>query len=206
MNIIITESQYKYILLEERSNGIGSTLKDLKSFTTKVLKSTEKQVGLDFEFLFTWGSTIGGFIKPISDFIREEEINISDTDLFLILTGIILTYFSSNKKYLNKILLKIKENGLVSIFDKALSKSENLERVFLSFMDSLGVTIHKLSNMIAYAFLIPLIPDLYELSTSDLSDADLGEMTKRILSFGGITLSGIVVKELIKKIVKRFKS
>lgn len=206
MNIIITESQYKYILLEERSNGIGSTLKDLKSFTTKVLKSTEKQVGLDFEFLFTWGSTIGGFIKPISDFIREEEINISDTDLFLILTGIILTYFSSNKKYLNKILLKIKENGLVSIFDKALSKSENLERVFLSFMDSLGVTIHKLSNMIAYAFLIPLIPDLYELSTSDLSDADLGEMTKRILSFGGITLSGIVVKELIKKIIKRFKS
>ena len=206
MNIIITESQYKYILLEESSNGIGSTLKDLKSFTTKVLKSTEKQVGLDFEFLFTWGSTIGGFIKPISDFIREEEINISDTDLFLILTGIILTYFSSNKKYLNKILLKIKENGLVSIFDKALSKSENLERVFLSFMDSLGVTIHKLSNMIAYAFLIPLIPDLYELSTSDLSDADLGEMTKRILSFGGITLSGIVVKELIKKIIKRFKS
>jgi hypothetical protein len=206
MNIIITESQYKYILLEERSNGIGSTLKDLKSFTTKVLKSTEKQVGLDFEFLFTWGSTIGGFIKPISDFIKEEEINISDTDLFLILTGIILTYFSSNKKYLNKILLKIKENGLVSIFDKALSKSENLERVFLSFMDSLGVTIHKLSNMIAYAFLIPLIPDLYELSTSDLSDTDLGEITKRILSFGGITLSGIAVKELIKKIIKRFKS
>ena len=206
MNIIITESQYKYILLEERSNGIGSTLKDLKSFTTKVLKSTEKQVGLDFEFLFTWGSTIGGFIKPISDFIREEEINISDTDLFLILTGIILTYFSSNKKYLNKILLKIKENGLVSIFDKALSKSENLERVFLSFMDSLGVTIHKLSNMIAYAFLIPLIPDLYELSTSDLSDTDLGEITKRILSFSGITLSGIAVKELIKKIIKRFKS
>jgi hypothetical protein len=206
MNIIITESQYKYILLEERSNGIGSTLKDLKSFTTKVLKSTEKQVGLDFEFLFTWGSTIGGFIKPISDFIKEEEINISDTDLFLILTGIILTYFSSNKKYLNKILLKIKENGLVSIFDKALSKSENLERVFLSFMDSLGVTIHKLSNMIAYAFLIPLIPDLYELSTSNLSDTDLGEITKRILSFGGITLSGIAVKELIKKIIKRFKS
>jgi hypothetical protein len=206
MNIIITESQYKYILLEERSNGIGSTLKDLKSFTTKVLKSTEKQVGLDFEFLFTWGSTIGGFINPISDFIREEEINISDTDLFLILTGIILTYFSSNKKYLNKILLKIKENGLVSIFDKALSKSENLERVFLSFMDSLGVTIHKLSNMIAYAFLIPLIPDLYELSTSNLSDTDLGEITKRILSFGGITLSGITVKEIIKKIIKRFKS
>ena len=73
-------------------------------------------------------------------------------------------------------------------------------------MDSLGVTIHKLSNMIAYAFLIPLIPDLYELSTSDLTDADLGVMTKRILSFGGITLSGIVVKELIKKIIKRFKS
>lgn len=206
MNIIITESQYKYILLEESTNSIGKTLKELKTFTSRVLKSTEKQIGLDLEFLITWGTTIGGFIKPISDFIKDESINISDTDLFLILSGIILTYFSSNKEYLNKVLLKIKENGLVGVFDKVLSKTENLEKAFLSFIDSLGVSIHKSSNMLAYAFLIPIIPDLYEMSSRSLNPNELNEMVKRIMSFGGISLSGVLIKELIQGIVKRFKS
>jgi len=204
MNIIITESQYKYILLEESTNSIGKTLKELKTFTSRVLKSTEKQIGLDLEFLITWGTTIGGFIKPISDFIKDESINISDTDLFLILSGIILTYFSSNKEYLNKVLLKIKENGLVGVFDKVLSKTENLEKAFLSFIDSLGVSIHKSSNMLAYAFLIPIIPDLYEMSSRSLNPNELNEMVKRIMSFGGISLSGVLIKELIQGIVKRF--
>jgi hypothetical protein len=206
MNIIITESQYKYILLEESTNSIGKTLKELKTFTSRVLKSTEKQIGLDLEFLITWGTTIGGFIKPISDFIKDESINISNTDLFLILSGIILTYFSSNKEYLNKVLLKIKENGLVGVFDKVLSKTENLEKAFLSFIDSLGVSIHKSSNMLAYAFLIPIIPDLYEMSSRSLNPNELNEMVKRIMSFGGISLSGVLIKELIQGIVKRFKS
>jgi hypothetical protein len=204
MNIIITESQYKYILLEESTNSIGKTLKELKTFTSRVLKSTEKQIGLDLEFLITWGTTIGGFIKPISDFIKDESINISDTDLFLILSGIILTYFSSNKEYLNKVLLKIKENGLVGVFDKVLSKTENLEKAFLSFIDSLGVSIHKSSNMLAYAFLIPIIPNLYEMSSRSLNPNELNEMVKRIMSFGGISLSGVLIKELIQGIVKRF--
>jgi len=159
---------------------------------------------LDLEFLITWGTTIGGFIKPISDFIKDESINISDTDLFLILSGIILTYFSSNKEYLNKVLLKIKENGLVGVFDKVLSKTENLEKAFLSFIDSLGVSIHKSSNMLAYAFLIPIIPNLYEMSSRSLNPNELNEMVKRIMSFGGISLSGVLIKELIQGIVKRF--
>lgn len=206
MNIIITESQYKYILLEESTNSMGKTLKELKSFTSRVLKSVEKQIGLDLEFLITWGTTIGGFIKPISDFIEGESINISDTDLFLILSGIILTYFSSNKEHLNKVLLKIKEKGLVGVFDKVLSKSENLEKAFLSFIDSLGVSIHKSSNMLAYAFLIPVIPDLYEMSYRTMSPDEINEIVKRIIAFGGITLSGVTIKELIKSIIKRFKS
>ena len=206
MNIIITESQYKYILLEESSNGIIKTLNGLKSFTSKVLKTSEKQIGLDLEFLITWGSTIGGFIGPISNFVKNESPNITNTDLFLILSGIILTYFSSNKQKLNKVLLAIKDRGLVNIFDKTLSKSENLEKVFLSFIDSLVITTHKISNMIAYAFLIPIIPQLYEISLTNIGESEINELTKRLVSFGGVTISGVVVKELIKKIINRFKS
>jgi len=60
--------------------------------------------------------------------------------------------------------------------------------------------------MIAYAFLIPLIPQLYEMWLTIMSESEINELTKRLLSFGGITISGVVVRELIKKIIKRFKS
>jgi len=43
MNIVITESQYKKLLLEESSNKILGTLKGLKSMVSDILKKTQKQ-------------------------------------------------------------------------------------------------------------------------------------------------------------------
>jgi hypothetical protein len=60
--------------------------------------------------------------------------------------------------------------------------------------------------MIAYAFLIPIIPQLYEISLTNVSESEINELTKRLVSFGGITISGVVARELIKKIINRFKS
>ena len=128
MNIIITESQYKYILLEESKKSISKTLEDQSSIVTRIIKSAKTQAGLDLTFLLTWGTTIGGFIGPISDFIENQPIKISDTEIDLILTGLILTYFTSNKKFLHKILVMIKEKGLVKIFDEVLTKTEKLEK------------------------------------------------------------------------------
>ena len=69
MKIIISESQYKKILLEERQNSLLGKLKDLKSFFKKVSEETKNQVGLDLNFLTTWGVTIAGLVKPVSDFM-----------------------------------------------------------------------------------------------------------------------------------------
>jgi len=206
MNIIITESQYKYILLEESKKSISKTLEDQSSIVKRIIKSAKTQAGLDLTFLLTWGTTIGGFIGPISDFIENQPIKISDTEIDLILTGLILTYFTSNKKFLHKILVIIKEKGLIKIFDEVLTKTEKLEKTFLSFIDSLGITTHKVSNMIAYAFLIPVLPEIYKIATKDFSEVALDDVVKRIISFGALTVSGVMVKELVRKIVDRFRS
>jgi hypothetical protein len=109
MKIIISESQYKKILLEERQNSLLGKLKELKSFFKKVSEETKNQVGLDLNFLTTWGVTIAGFVKPVSDFIGGKFPEMTSTDLSLITTGIILTYYHSNKEMLGKVLNKIKE-------------------------------------------------------------------------------------------------
>jgi hypothetical protein len=206
MNIVITESQYKKLLLEESSNKILGTLKGLKSMVSDILKKTQKQTKIDFEFLLTWGATIGGFVGPVSDFIDGKFPEINDMEKSLLLTGIILTYFTSNKEKLNKVLVIIKEKGLVKTFDEILKKTEDLQKTFLGFVDSLGITVKNLSNMLAYSFLIPILPKLYQMSETGFTNEDISELTKRLLSFGIINLSGETVKEILKKIVSRFKN
>lgn len=205
MKIIITESQHKKILLESASENVMNKLDSLRSFFIDVSKTVKKQFGIDIEFLLTWGTTIGGFVQPVSEFIKGEFPNITITNLALISTGVIITYFTSNKKLLGKVVEKIKENGMIYEFDQMLKKAGELKKVFFAFVESLGLPMAKIANMLAYSFLIPIIPELYEFAQGH-SDIDVVETVKRIVSYLGLTSLGFSVKKLIDSIVERFKS
>lgn len=205
MKIVITESQHKKILLESASENAMNKLESIRSFFIDLLKTVKKQFGIDLEFLLTWGVTIGGFVKPVSDFIQGQFPELSSTNLALICTGVILTYFTSNKKLLSDVIRKVKENGVIYEFDLMLKKSGQLNKVFLTFVDSLALPMSKISNMIAYSFLIPIIPELYEFAQGH-SGVDVAEIIKRIVSYIGLSSLGFSVKRLITTIVERFKS
>ena len=118
---------------------------------------------------------------------------------------VILTYFTSNKKLLIDVVNKIKENGLIYEFDQMLKKSEELKKVFLGFVDSLSLPMSKITNMLAYSFLIPIIPELYEFAQGH-SDVAIGEILKRIVSYLGLITLGFSVKRIITSAVERIKS
>jgi hypothetical protein len=205
MKIIITESQHKKILLESASENAMNKLDSLRSFFIDVSKTVKKQFGIDIEFLLTWGTTIGGFVQPVSEFIKGEFPDITITNLALISTGVIITYFTSNRKLLSKVIEKIKENGMIYEFDQMLKKAGELKKVFLAFVGSLGLPMAKIANMLAYSFLIPIIPELYEFAQGH-SDIDVVDAVKRIVSYLGLTSLGFSVNKLITSVVERFKS
>lgn len=205
MKIVITESQHKKILLENASENAMDKLESIRNFFIDILKKVKNQFGIDLEFLLTWGVTIGGFVKPVSDFIKGEFSEITDTNLALICTGVILTYFTSNKKLLGDVIEKIKDNGVIYEFDLMLKKSGQLKKVFFGFVNSLALPMSKISNMIAYSFLIPIIPELYEFAQGH-SGVDVSEIINRIISYLGLTFLGFSVKRLITSVVERFKS
>jgi len=205
MKIIITESQHKKILLESASENVMNKLESLRSFFIDVSKTVKKQFGIDIEFLLTWGATIGGFVQPVSQFIKGEFPDITATNLALISTGVILTYFTTNKKLVGEVIEKIKENGMIYEFDRMLKKSGELKKVFLNFVGSLALPMTKIANMIAYSFLIPIIPELYEFAQGH-SDIDVADSIKRIVSYLGLTTLGFSIKKLIDSVVERFKS
>jgi hypothetical protein len=206
MKIIITENQKNSLLTESVSDKISKSYKSMKKFTEDVLKESTKVTGLDFGFLLSWGATIGGLMMPIEQFIKGEYPELTNTELSLLITGVMVTYYSSNKKVLAELLKQIKEKKLIDVFDEMLGTAENLKNTFLSFVESLNVTISKLSNMMAYTFLIPILPQLYEMAQSGYDQNIINQIIKRLISYGVIIGSSVVVRELIKKIVDRFKN
>ena len=206
MKIIITENQKNSLLTESVSDKISKSYKSMKKFTEDVLKETTQVTGLDFGFLLSWGATIGGLMMPIEQFIKGEYPELTNTELSLLITGVMVTYYSSNKKVLSELLKQIKEKNLVDVFDKMLGAATSLKDTFLSFVESLNITMSKLSNMMAYTFLIPILPQLYEMAQSGYDQNTINEIVKRLLSYGVIIGSSVIIRELIKKIVNRFKN
>ena len=206
MDIILTESQYLKILVERNEKQILNVFEKSKDFTKKIFDDVKKQFGIDFTFLGTWGSVIGGFSGPIASYLEGHYPNLDEQDITLITFGIILTFFSSNKEKLNKVLQLIKEKGIVTFFDRALLKAYDLRDAFFGFLESLNLTMSKVSNMLAYCFLIPLVPLLKELADLNLSKDQVDLVVSGIGHYAAVSGMSKVIESMVSSILKRFKS
>jgi hypothetical protein len=207
MKIIITEQQKRIIITESTGEELGNLIKQNTERVKEIINEAQNQIGMNLQFLLTWGAGIGGFMGPVEDFVREKYPEIDESELVLILIGVIATYFVDNKKIVTKIYTKIYEDGLSGIFDRILKKTDTLRNTFIEFIDSLGLTFHKITNMLSYTFIIPILPMIYQMvEDGSTENVDLKQLAIRIISFTGLTLSGIIFKELLSKLVIRFKS
>jgi len=206
ITILINENQKRRLILEGSGDFIVESLSKNYDFVKKVIKDSSSQIGLNLEFLVSWGATIGGFVSPLEEFLRGVEPNLSDLEVSLILTGIISSYYLDNKEYVKKIVDTIKEKGLYKPFKKVLTKSKEFRSVFSDFITSLGITLHKVTNILSYTFILPLLPILYKMVTeTNISSSEISDLSKRLIGFGLLTVSGLVLKQLLTKIAKRFK-
>ena len=132
--------------------------------------------------------------------------NLTEQDITLITFGIILTFFSNNKEKLNKVLQLIKEKGIITFFDRAILKAYDLKDAFIGFLDSLNLTMSKVSNMLAYCFLIPLVPLLKDLADLNLSKEQVDLIVTGVSHYTTIVLGSKIVETMVSSILNRFKS
>jgi hypothetical protein len=99
----------------------------------------------------------------------------------------------------------IQKKGLVNEFDSALNKAGQLKDAFLEFMRSLGVLTSSVSNMLAYSFIIPLLPTLLSMSQSGVTEMKLQLLVKSILGYVALITSSTVLEKIVGKMVDRFK-
>jgi hypothetical protein len=203
MIVIISEEHKKQIINESLINKLSGVVKDNYNFVEKVISETKETYKLNLELLITWGASIGGFIRPINDFVNIEYPTITKTEKYLLITGIIATYFVDNKNMVLKVYNKIQEVGLEEEFKKIISKSDELYSVFIEFLTSLDLTANKLINIMSYTFIIPILPILHE--TSNHGNVNNEKITNKLLSSGLLIISRKSLEELIKKILLKFR-
>lgn len=204
MNYIVNEHQLRRFILEEKNENISNDLKTMKSFVVDVIAGVKKKYGINLKFLITWGTAIGGLVMPLDAYIRNGNFELSEEQIYLIIVGVVLIQLFNSSKAIGEVLDKIKEEGLTDIFNTSSEKFKELKSSYLDFMNSLNLTIGSTGELIAYAFLIPIVTDIVEIAsgTSNLW-ANSQLIAERLLMSGVIVVSSQILTEIIAKILKR---
>ena len=205
MNILITESQERMILNESIGNELGNIIKKNSDIGKLITTQIKEITGNDKIGILTFGASIGGMMGPVGNFLEGKYPSMNDVEISLLLTGVIATFLFNSPKLIKKVTDKIKEQGLENEFEVAKSKTEELKDTFYDFMESLNITLFKVTNVLGFAFLIPLLPYIHELSSGNLTIQDINKIVKILTSYGIITISSATLKEIIVKLIKRFK-
>jgi hypothetical protein len=112
-------------------------------------------------------------MRPLNDFIMGVDPTLSTDEVCLILSALILTYYHESKSSLKKLMEIIKEKNLVDIFKTANDKADELKNTFTKFIESLNISLHKMTNIMAYTFIIPIIPMLVSFSHGNITNEDV---------------------------------
>jgi len=205
MNILITESQERMILNESIGREFGNILRQNSDIGKLISAQIKEITGGDKAALLTFGASIGGLMGPVGDFLEGKYPSMNDVEISLLLTGALATFFYNSPKLIDKIKDIVKEKGLETEFDVTLSKTKELNEAFFYFMESLNITLFKISNILGFAFLIPLLPYIHQISEGKLSIMDIDKIITILLSYGVLTISSSTLKEIMVKLIKRFK-
>lgn len=206
MEFLITEAQLKTILTEQERDGMSGYMNQLNSFTKQIVNRVLKSYGINLRMLLTWGTSVGGMVLPLDQYIRTGNFELSEDQRMLVLAGIAFTLFFETKRPVSKILKLIKDEGLMDIYSAGVEKGKQLRNSFLDFMSSVNVSTVSFMDTIAYSFLIPIIVDIQSiaLQTSDPKYAAL-MIAERLASSGVVLIGAQVLSKTIKKIIDRIR-
>jgi len=207
MEFLITEKQLSNLILSEgRKDDLSLSVKKMYSFTKEVVKSVMNTYGINIRMFLTWGTSVGGFMMPLDNFIKTGNFQLTDDQRSLILAGVCFIIFFETKRGLTKIMTKIQEEGLESEFDVVLSKGIELKNAFQQFIDATVSSTGIVLEIIAYSFLIPIITDIFELANNSANIQETALIITERLLASGVSLGG---KEsllvMVKKLLRRFR-
>ena len=112
------------------------------------------------------------------------------------------------QSFIKKVSKDIVENTPKQISTHFFCEGERkeLKETLFNFLESLNITFFKVSKMMSYAFIVPILLMIFNMVKSNqINVSDAKEVALRIAGSGVVSLSGIVVRDLVSKLIKRFR-
>ena len=204
MEFLITESQLRVLLQEEEKSQLGLYVKNMYAFTKQMLNKVFRSYGINLRMLLTWGTSVGGLVLPLDQYLRTQHLGLNEDQRMLVLVGIIFALFFETKRPFVKIMSLIKENGLEDIFQDGLRKGTQLRDAFTNFLSSANTGVGTFLEAIAYSFLIPIITDVQSVlgQTEDIETTAI-LIAERLLAAGVILVGRQNLIDVVKNILKK---
>ena len=203
MNINITESDIRHVILESAEKQTEKTIENVKKYTKDLYEKVKDHLGLNLKFLLTWGVGIGALISPIESWINENVADITPMEVTLIAISAVMTVFFEKKADIKVLLDRIKEKGLSDTFSTVVKKTKELKKSFKKLLEYLGVGLSGVASMANYAFMLPLIPIMKEVFIrGDFEEVELDKMVTRLIGIGVSAAVAEVIKKLASRISK----
>lgn len=207
MDLTISEEIQKKLITESLMGDISKVLSNLIKSAKQNLIDTQNVLKFDLKFLLTWSSTIAGFMGPLNSFVSDKFPDLTQSDINFISVGVCSMLFYNNEKLITEFITKIKEKGLVSVFEESLEKGKELKSSLVSFLESIGITTSNILSIASFTFLIPILSILNGYAMSGIITPDnIEEIAERIVLSGITALSSVSLKNFFKKFFSRLKN
>lgn len=199
MKVILTESQYRKVLKENFDQRIGNSLSKMHAFSEKVVKDASIQLKFDFRFLVTYGAGIGAILQSVFDYLQGNFNGLDDTQIAGLTVMAVGVVFYENKDLRdpNNIINSL---GLADQLNKAISFTDKLKLKFSHLLKLLGMSIHRVSNIVSYSFLIPILSIVIEIVTKHgVESAQFQTLLESLLTSGLIAVEGVALRDILIK-------
>jgi len=199
MKVILTESQYRKVLKENFDQRIGNSLSKMHAFSEKVVKDASIQLKFDFRFLVTYGAGIGAILQSVFDYLQGNFNGLDDTQIAGLTVMAVGVVFYENKDLRdpNNIINSL---GLTDQLNKAISFTDKLKLKFSHLLKLLGMSIHRVSNIVSYSFLIPILSIVIEIVTKHgVESTQFQTLLESLLTSGLIAVEGVALRDILIK-------
>ena len=128
--------------------------------TQSVFQKTLKDMGVQFQFVGTFGFGISGMFGMVKDVLEGRYPSLSEGEIILIfLSG--LSYLSINLvKDFKEVKQEVDKRGLKEYVNKTVELLKDFENISLKVVEKAGYTVSSLAELLGYTFLLVPILDV----------------------------------------------
>lgn len=172
--------------------------------TQSVFQKTLKDMGVQLQFVGTFGFGISGMFGMVKDLLEGRYPSLSEGEIILIFLSA-LSYLSIDiVKDISELKSEVEKRGLGDYLNKTVEVLKDFENISLKIVEKAGFTVSSLAELLGYTFLLVPILDVTN-KLIDESGFDIVSLSS-YLKAAIVSVGIFYVRNLFNSLVLRLKN